>query len=878
MALVLVTLSSCSTRRNTFTSRAYHNLVAHYNTYWNGNESFEQGLRELRSQSKPDYFEILPIEFYGTRQQAAGLTSYMDRAIDKSTKVIQKHSMTYARRERVKRVPDSYMLIGKANFYKQDYQNALKAFEFVAKTYEKQPISLEGQLWLARTFIQLGQFEKSIQSLDFIQEKIRRRNVSKNALKVPKNVIKELPQIYAWHFTGQENYNSSIPYLRKAIELAKDKKTQARINYIMGQIYQKQGNFAMANQYYRNVLKLKPPYELMLNTRMNMAQSFDANRTGGNTMMRDMTKMLKESKNKEYRDQIYYALGTVAMKQNNDSLAARMLKNSVASSINNDIQKAISALTLAELYFRMPNYQGAYAYYDTTLQLIQVEHPKYREIEQRTAVLSDLVKNLNVIKEQDSLQKLAAMPADQRDKIIDALIAKAKAEQKRLDEEQRAESSISQMGQFAYGYDPTMGIGGRMGSGDWYFYNTQTITFGIAQFQQKWGKRKLEDNWRLSDKRTYNFDFHENIAATPDTAISQQTEKPRIDPLNRDSYIRNIPLTPEQMLVSEKQVAEAMFKAGYIFRDQMTDYPRSVDAFEAFIKRFPGDEQELDALYHLYTLNTLLNNPDRATFYKNIIISRFTDSNYARILLDPNFESNLRAEQRRLTMLYQDTYQAFITNQHRLVVLYANEALKNYPKADLAPRFAFLKAAAMGQLHNQDSTVSHLRRLIATYPSSDVVPLAQEALGFLGIEGFDAVANSTEEPQDLSLIKYSQDFSSNHIFAILLDAAQVNMEATRVKILDFHNKFYPTQNLSINTTSFDPPLQMLTVSSFAGREKAMEYFNRIIADNYAFSHIKRENYSAFIINADNFALLIGDKDKETYLRFFDKYYTKNTNR
>ncbi|MDP2422992.1 MAG: tetratricopeptide repeat protein [Bacteroidales bacterium] len=859
-------LSSCSTKKNTLTRRAYHNLVAHYNTYWNGSESFERGVQELKSKSKTNYTDILPIEYYGTRQEASAINSYMDRAIEKGSKVIQKHSMVFARKERVKRIPDSYLLVGKAYFYKQDYINAQQTFEFIMRNYERQPFSYFGQVWLARTHIRLREFEKSITLLDGLQEQARKR-------KVPEEVVAELPMVYAWHFAEQQNHNAAIPHLRKAIELSKDKIMIARTHFILGQIYERQGNYGQATQYYNKVIKSKPNYELAFNARINLAQCYDASRANSSAIVREMNKMLKETKNKEYRDQIYYALATIAMRENNDSMAARLLRRSVASSVTNDIQKSLSAQALAELYFKMPRYPDAYAYYDTTLQTLSSEHPHYKEVELRTNTLAQLVENLNIIAEQDSLQRLAAMSASERDKIINKIIENYRAEQAKLEQERKAEESLVQGGYMNIGRDPTMSLTGRTSGGEWYFYNTQTITYGIAEFQRKWGKRKLEDNWRLSDKRTYNFDLMDDMMASNDTTESKDGSKVAADPLKKETYLQNIPLTPEQIEASDELIANAMYKVGYVFRDGLKNYPRSADAFEAYLKKYPQHEHELNAFYHLYTLYTILSEFERAEFYKNLIINRYPDSEYALGLSNPNYYTNLQTEQNRLKSLYNDTYLAFTSNQHRMVVLYSNEAMASYPNSELTPKFAYLRAVSMGKMYNNDTLVQELRRLISRFPSSNMVPLAQEVMGHLGIEGFDAIA-TTEEPEDPATSIYSTNDKVNHFFIVIVNYTIVNVDATRVKISDFNSSNYKLSNLTINAVLLDNDNQVISVSNFNGKNNAMAYFSAITQNEYVFSHLKPDQYHAFVISADNYPVFYRDKNIETYKKYFSRHYLK----
>jgi len=864
--LVGGTLSSCSTKKNTFTRRAFHNLTAHYNTYWNGNEAFQQGLRELDKNIKTNYTVILPVEDYGTLQQAQSINSYMDRAIEKASKVVQKHTMYFERRERVRRVPDSYLLIGKAYFYKQDYFSARQTFDYVAQQYERQPIRFEAQLWQARTAIKLREFERSITILEGLQSQVRRKDF-------PRNVARQLPAVFAFHHMSQENYNAAKPHLRKAAEMSKDKKFTARMYFILGQIHQQDGDFAEATRYYARVIKLKPSYDMQFNAQISMAQSFDATRGSSRMIMNDLNRLLKSSKNKEFQDQIYYAMAHVALREKNDSAAIRYLRESVATSVSNDFQKSLSARKLADLYFQLPKFPEAYAYYDTTMQTLQFDHPDFAALERRTNTLRDLVNQIKTIQLQDSLQKLARMSEEDRNNIIDKIIAEYKAEQEKIKQEEERLAAAERMPMPMPGRDPSRGMLQQVtGGGGWYFYNPQAISFGFSDFTRKWGRRKLEDNWRLSDKRSYSFDLADQGDVGNDS-IDEKGTRGESDPLKRETYLRNIPTTPEQLEASNRLVAEAMYQLAYVFREGLGDYPRSAEAFEAFLNRFPAHERQLSALYHLYTLYTLEGNTAKANEYKNAIIRQFPESEYASILTDPDYWSKKESEKRRAEALYEDTYTAFRNKQHRMVVIYSNEAVNTYPDSPLLPKFAYLRALALGGLHNQDTLTTQLKRFIAAYPSSDIVPLAQGVLASFGIEGFEdeegAIMVEKEPP---SIYTYSPN--ENHFFVLIVDHNKTNVDATRVRISDFNSTNYKLDNLSINAVLLDDNRQMISVSNFRGKERAMAYFNAINASDYVISPQLRRDSNFFVISSDNYPVFYRDKVVETYMKFFDKHYIR----
>ena len=863
LLVIATAFSSCSTKKNTATRRAFHNLTAHYNPYWNGYEAYKQGLRDLDNQIKTDYTKILPVKEYGTLQQVQSINMHLDRAIEKASKVAQKHSMFFERREHVKRVKDSYMLIGKSYFYKQDYFNARQTFEFVARQYERQPIRFEAQLWQARTAIKMREFERSITLIEGLQNQVRRQDF-------PRNLHREIPVVFAEHYMGQENYQAAKPHLRKAAELSRDKNFRARMYFILGQIHQMEENYTEASRFYAMVIKEKPDYEMTFNARINRAQSFDARSGNSREITSELNKLLRDSKNQNYHDQIYYALATVALRENNDSAAFRLLRRSVASSVENDFQKTLSARKLADLYFQIPNYKEAYAYYDTTMQAMQYDHPDYNQLDRKTRTLRELVGHMNTIQTQDSLQRLAAMPEADRNKIIDQLIAEHKAEQDRIKEEEQQMAMADRSFTPMPGRDPSRGMLQQVTGGGWYFYNPQAVSFGFSDFTRKWGRRKLEDNWRLSDKRVYTFDVADMQVSDADTLGSKEDAKAN-DPMNRDTYLRNIPTTPEQMEASNRLIADAMYQLAYVFREGFRDYPRSSEGFEAFLSRFPGHTRDLDALYHLYTLYTLMGNASEAGRHKNTIIQKYPDSEYAAILSDPDYFTKQEQEKRRVAALYEDAFNAYKSQQYRMVVIYSNEAERTYPDSPLLPKFAFLRTLSKGSMHNQDTLINELKVFIAGYPSSDLVPMAQDILGTFGIEGFvDEESQMDKKKEEPSI--YSFSANDNHFFVMIVNHNRINVDATRVRISDYNSRNYNLDKLTVNAVLIDDDHQMISVSNFRGRDRAMAYYHAISASDYVFEPQLRRDARYFAISSDNYPVFYRDKDVEKYMRFFEKHY------
>ncbi len=440
---VSIAVSSCSTKKNTFTRRVYHNLTAHYNAFWNGNESFKEGVRTLDKNVKDNYTTVLPVYKYGTQQDAQSVVPNMDRAIEKSSKVIQRHSMYFKRKEYVRWIDDSYLLIGKAYLYKKEFPNAKRTFEFVTNRFTQEDSRYEAELWMARTFNQSKEFEKSVTILDNLNSSLKKGEA-------PASLEKDFTKVYANHYILQQQYGKSIKYLQRAIELNRNKKDRNRLRFILAQIYQELGEMNDAAKLYNLVIRKNPSYEMSINAKINLAKTYSAKSSNRSAIVKKLEKMLRDSKNKEYYDQIYYALAEIYLKDGQVEKGIEYLTLSVASSVENDYQKSVSSLDLAELHFEQPEYPLAQAYYDTAMQFLPEDFPNYKAIQDKTEVLTDLITNLQSISLQDSLQRMAQMPEDKRNAILDELIKKiAEEEARQREEETERRQTLSALGAVA---------------------------------------------------------------------------------------------------------------------------------------------------------------------------------------------------------------------------------------------------------------------------------------------------------------------------------------------------------------------------------------------------------------------------------------------
>lgn len=884
-------LYSCSTKKNTFTRRTYHSLTTHYNIYWNGNESLKTGKATLNESAVDNYNTILTVYNFGSPDEARKIYSNMDRAIEKAGIAIPRHSLFFSNVEYNRWIDDCYMLIGKAQFYKQDYSNSRHTMEYLMKQYSGTDTELEASLWYMRSLLQQKRYEDVAANLEQFEARMAKQ-------KVPYKIRREIPLFYADYYLMSGNLESAKANLKQGIALASDQKLKARMYFILGQIAQKEKNFAEATEFYTQVIKSPAPFEMVFNARINMAKSFDIYTGDKAGLEKQLKKMLKDSKNSDYFDQIYYALAELATLDNNDTLVIHYLVLSVSTSTKNNYQKSTSSLQLADLFFKQQNYEMAAPYYDTTIQTLPLDHPNYNEIETKTLTLTELVKNLRVVQYEDSLQKLAHMSQAELAAVLNKIIAKVIEEeekQKEIEEQLANEQNI-------LANTPNMRNENmaNIGGGGWYFYNPSTISFGYTEFLRKWGRRKLEDNWRLSNKRAVvQVEDNPAVSALPGDSLSPASSaggKPKLNDLkNPQTYIAQLPTTPEALDASNKLIADALLNMGYIYKDDLKDMPNSVKSFEELVTRFPEMKENIRIYFQLYLIGKQIPDEELEKKYSDIILSQYGESDYAQLIRDPEYNKEVLARKNRVSSLYEETYQAYKRGQYRMVLLYSNQAIADYKDKDLIPRFEYLKAVSSGKITSIDTMVVALNKLVLSNPNHPVTPLAKEML--LKYDKSKPAVPQTNtalggtQPPDPSIPGskpsndpfaqsndtvvpdiYKIDPNQSHFYLMLVDGNTVNVNATKVRISDFISKNFNNANLSVNAIVLDGGWQMISISSFRNSQAAMDFYHTISQNEYVTTQLNKSSFKQMVISMDNYPVFYREKKYNGYLNFFKKNY------
>ena len=862
-------LGSCSTKKNTFTRRAFHNLTSHYNVYWNGEHSLQEGDKQLHNSVKDDYTKVLRVYNYGSKTDAMALNSHMDRALQKTSICVQKHSMKFNGKERVKWIDDAYLVMAKAHFYKQDYISAKRTFDFVSTEFSYNDIALVSNMWLVKTYIETKQYSKAIATIELLQAR------TANMKKLPKELYRNLDLTIADYYIATKDYRKAIDYLKSGMLANNNKDMRVRCMFILGQIYMELGDGPHATEWFRKVTKKNPEYEMLFEAKMNMARMGSAG--NAKELYKMLNRMLNETKNEEFVDRIYFSMAELAKREGNIDKAIGYYRNSVANARTNQIQRAKSALTVATLLFDQNNYELSQAYYDTAVRAMNKEtYPEYDSIAKISQTLNELVTHLAVIRDNDSLIRVANMDSVSRNKLIDKIIADV-IEQERIEKEQQEyEEQLALMGG-AIGKTDVQPSDPKS-SANWYFYNPTTLQNGFSEFSKKWGMRKLEDNWRISDKR--------NIGKAMADGFDGEEEKPgsekdslAANATNHDRafYLQELPFSEEQQGQLHKQIANALYNVGFIYLDRLSDYTRSIDAYERLDRSYPGNEHELPTWYALYKMYNDLNNTEKADVYKNRILSQYPESSYANFIIDPNYYVKLKEDAQQSSDLYSKTYDAYQQGQYYRVRMNAERALELYANdTALAPRFALLDAVARGRLETVDSMAYALVDIIRKYPNSSIRSYATTLLQnvneeyHLGIDLKDLVADEKGDKQEVKKSPYTYEPLAKHFVIVVFNSKKVRVEPLKVRITDFNKKEHRFKEFEMKSLMLGDALMVLSLSSFANEQEAKDYITSMFLNDYIFGGIDATNYSVLPISVGNYTVFLREKVLDDYKSFLEE--------
>ena len=774
----------------------------------------------------------------------SGLQPQIEDCIKKAALAIQFHQNS-------KWVDDSYVLIGKAKFYNRDFEEAITTFKYVNSKSEDDDSRHKALISLMRTFIDHSEINNAIAASDYLKrEELNKENQL------------ELYLNNAHLFQVRDDLNNMVRNLVMAAPMMKPTQGSAKVYFIIGQVYQTLGFDGEAYSNYKMVLKNSPDYELSFYTRLYMAQVVELNKSNDVKKIRKFyKKMLRDTKNKEFKDKIYYEMAEFELKQEQLEQAIKYYKSSIRSSINNQRQKAYSYLKLGQINYEvLKQYEVASAYYDSTISVLPKDEENYDQIKERQEVLTDFVAQLTTIKVQDSLLNLAQMDTLALSALLDTVIIKEEeTRQKALEAE---EAIKRQERRSKRPLDNPFESNQESGSGsNWYFYNLSSISNGQSEFNRKWGNRSLEDNWRRSDKsQSAPVEVPDETTALSDSVAAEApVEDPEVLRAARKIELyQTIPFEEERRREADSLVELAHYHLGNIYNFKLLEKVNAVQTFETLISRYSESEHVPEVLYLLYLIYTELGDP-KAEEYKNTLLNDHANSTFAKTLLNPNYKQEsdslreyLQTEYRVAYELHQQHY-----NDSARSILARN--LRQFPDTDFSDNLRLLEIIITGTSEGLHNYRFGLEQFIEKNPDSDLNQYAKKLL--------QASHDLPLKMAKLKGAKYNQNLNQEHVFVLVYDRKQsgdsLSIRMDAYQSLKHPNAGYETANLIL-----DDDRAIIVLQYFATNRSAFKFYLNI-ADQ---SWVEAGALDYFVISKDNFQSFFATKDLKGYKAFFEEFY------
>lgn len=917
-AALFVLLGACSTDKNTSLVRSVHAFKARYNTYFNGHEAYKEGVLLQEQGNRDNFTEVIPLYVTGNKATVKIGTGNFDRAVEKSQKAIKMHSITKRpewNKSRPKTAKDriwlsqkeynpflwrAWFMMGEAQFRKGEYMEAASTFAYIQRLYFSKPnLVARARLLEARCYAEMEWFYDA----EDLISRAQRDSFPNNLEPLKASVLGDMQ-------LRQKQYPEAILNIEKALKGEHRNLPKTRMYLLLGQLYHRIGHDPEAYRYFKKVIRRNPPYELEFNARIQMSEAMSKNQS--KQIIRKLKAMAKNPKNKEYLDQVYYAIGNIYLSKGDTTHAIWAYKDGVEKSTRNGIEKGVVLLHLGQLYWNREKFVDAQKCYSQAFGLLDKDHDSYREVDERSKILDELLPYASAVELQDSLQMMASLDSVTRmekiKKTIEELKKKEKEEEKKAME---AANPQANQGRQRPGGVVQQGVGNRNAqqTAVWYFYNPTAVAAGKAEFERKWGKRELADDWRRNNKTVLN-DFNEeeltdsvlaakdSIAAVEDSIYQankgkkqSRAEKDSIkaeeyanDPHRPEYYLKDIPFTEEQMAASNAALVEGLYGAAIIYKDRMDNFPLAERTFQRILLNFP-DFQKMDEIYYnMFQLYSRMERRDDAEDYKQRLIAEYPDNEHGKLIADPDFEFKGRYGKQIEDSVYQDTYDAFKFSDYHTVIRNSQEMAEEYPEGANRARFMFLEALSKLELGDREHFMADLRTIVEKYPQSSVSELA--GLYVKGLKegrllqgGKFEMGSIWERRRGLfdeadSLANdstFSPEKNANFVFVIAYERDAIDENQLLYEMARYNFTAFTVRNFDIASEKGDG-IDMMQVRTFLNYDEAYIYMHRLF--NNADMAYKLQGLKCFIISEENLKKLMKGLSFSDYFDFYDEHFDR----
>ncbi len=906
--LLFILSGACAPRKSEKKISVMKNLTAHYNIYYNASELLQESEKNIQFAYKDDYNQLLEIFPLPSVSASEAEQENLNEVINKANRIaLEKFESNW--------VDDAFLLLARAEYLRGNYYNAAEYFSYVSSNFpDQKENTMEALVWQGKSLFALQEYEYADSVLHVAYDK---------NLKYHRALLNAA---LANSYLHQDKPEQAITHLKKAIGFTKNRYEKIRWSFILAQLQERTNNKEEAYKSYSKVVKSNAAFEMSFNA--NLAQIRLRENANGIEFdkIATLTRLLKEDKNKEFKDQIYYQIAETYAQQGELNLATDFYQTSAHVVNGSAKQKGLSFLRLAEINFdSLKNYSQAQLYYDSTLQFIPKEYPDYKNIAIKAQNLQYLADRLTLIEKQQELLRLASLPEEARISYADEQI------KKELDQQQAIQTEILNA--------PLTGITDfsqfNKSGGTFYFDNSMAISQGLNEFKKRWGNRKLEDNWRISSGVTNLNTGQNTINNLTNNAINSdlKTTAENIDSL-RNNILKAVPLKAEDRAIAENKIRTARYEIAMFYKDVLGDHAAAIEALEKLVTEYKSNDQKVAELYfQLYRLYEPIS-AARSEQYKQELLRKYPASIFSNSLMNPDFGKEEETTLNNLTKEYYAIYNNYQQKKYSQVISSINSLetqLSKYPKE--AAQFQYLKSLAIGHTEKAPVFIASLNQVISAYPDNEAVtPLAKAQLNFieknretfhnrptalLDYDPNERVATNTEqviiprldpqedlpmstktvapatpvtaakpaetlvakipsnevapkpvEPDKPKLIAFSNNPRIKHVIVINIKNSTLNVARPFAALTKyFYSKFEPsTVNLTIRTIGNSDKL-IAVRAQLNTKEQAEKALAELSPSLKEILNLDPNEYTAFVISEANLLLINNTESLNQYLNY-----------
>ena len=894
--------SGCSSKKNTAARRQYTAFITRYNIYYNGDTHSKETLADMENKYEDDYSSRLlfmhPIEAKSD-PLAPQPSGDFTRSIEKAQKAIQLRSIKQrpprkagksrdaAYKEWMKRdeynpfLHNAWMMMGRSQYYNGDFLGAASTFFYISRHFSWLPNTVtEAKIWQAQSYISLGWLFEAEMIL--------------NRIKPDALVDKKLRGLYDFAMADwlikSNKYEEAVPYLIGAVKAEKGAQ-RTRLYFLLGQIYARLGRKTEAYEAFKKAgSDSSSSYRTKFNARIKQSEVYDG--ADITPEVNALKRMTRYSSNKEYLDQIYYAIGNLYLSRGDTAQAITNYRIAAEKSERSGIDKAITQIRLGGLYFDRGEYNLAQPCYAEAVPQLPKTFPDYKMLARRSDVLDELALYSGNVLTQDSLLRLSRMTPEEQLAVINKVIEELKKKEKEEAENAaRAEylAKRATEGSILNSNTTTAPNSFQINADNsWYFYNAAIRNAGKNEFQRLWGARKLEDDWRRRNKASFNLDVDEEDEETQDgdnvqtdtvgtieTARNEESAK-KDDPHYPEYYLAQIPKNEAEQANAGNIIQEGLYNMGVILKDKLEDYPAAEKEFDRLLNDYPDNIYRLDVYYNLYLMYMRAGNYDEAEKYRQLILSDFADSKYGQALQDPNYLDNLRKMDERQQQLYEQAYNDYLNNNNAAVHEAYAQMSEQFPMSEIMPKFMFIDALAYVTEKEPEKFTEVIKSLLERYPNTDLTPVVSSWLKGVqqgrklqspenGVNHRGMIRETRlgdETTQADTPVEFDLNPDNSQLLVMVFDAAEVPTNEFLFEIARHNFRSFVVKDFDLEQMNFGR-LGMIIIRGFDNLDE-LNHYRKVMAASEDF-HLP-PGVRPVAISSDNFEKMIKEG------RTFDDYF------